>query len=792
MANAFLALVVPAGDGVGAWVDVSSMSPERTISVDGGAFGGSIYIEGSNDAQASAAPAAVGPFVGPTFAPQLFLQAWNFLRVRRVASGGVGTPTVTLAGPAAIANVFAAMNVPTADGVGTNTDISGGGDVNTFNVVGPFTGQLLIRTSTDGVNFSPTLIFDSGSAVGQTVVGVLSSCHIRRRGVTGGPAPLVSVGSQATSGAAGGGFPGYGAAPPAIAAASAAGASALVSRGDHTHQGALESGAYTAPAALQSSGLLSQTFALGVATLAITAIPTAFPGFGGAPPAITSTSSAGAAGTASRSDHTHALDLVAYNPSLAGMQASGVVQQTYAAPTATPAVLTMVAGQVPYGAANGTLTQNSQFFYTAATSRLNVLNAGTTVPTTSGLFWGASDTTIAGGAIHVGVQQAGALALVQARQTFVRSRGTVAVPTSVNNNDGISQITVQAHDGNGFRIPARYNTFVDTSYGAIVASTFMPLNMEFQVNPNTAGTGLGATMVTAGADFVSVSVAVATNSTIGFTWTSTTAGIPTGVPIVPNWHGTGGAATAVNTTPTIMDSADRRSYGYLAGAWHFATLDDYDPTATRVPFGGASAHTLADSANFTYNSGTQVLTVLNVRGVGSLSLQSQASITTIVLNDGPALAQIQGSWGPSVNATYALGTTTEAWTNVYTPLITGTNTTISLNGAGGSIWNNTAGGIAILAAAGGGIGIGNVAGIGNTNLSPTAAAGKVTISGTVAQALSIAIPVQVSSGNVVAAGIAAVALGLFGPGAVTSANPTEWLLLASPGGNRAIPMWPMP
>lgn len=435
MANVFASLPVPAAPGVGAWVDVSAMGPERTISVDGGAFDGSILLEGSNDAQVSSPPAAVGPFNGPTFAPKTFTQAWNFLRVRRVNGSG-GTPSVTIAAPAAVANVFGALVVPASDGVGAALDISGGGDVNTFTCMGAFTGQILIETSTDGVNFSPTLLFEIGGTIGFTLNGVLSAARVRRRGPGTAGTPLVSVGSQATAGAAGGAFPGYAAAPPAIAAVSSAGASALVSRGDHTHQGALESGAYSPPAALQSTGVLFQTFALGVATFAIVALPTSFPGFGGAPPAVANASSAGAAGTASRSDHTHAgvaslnggtgaatltstggtiaitgaapalnieviagafpgfggappavasasaagaagtasrsnhthaLDLVAYNPSLVGMQASGVVQQTYGAPTATPSVLTAAVGQVPFGLASGLLTTSASFTYSTTT-----------------------------------------------------------------------------------------------------------------------------------------------------------------------------------------------------------------------------------------------------------------------------------------------------------------------------------------------------------------------------------------------------------------------------------------
>jgi hypothetical protein len=282
VANVFLTLPVPADDGIGAWVDVSSLAPEKTITVDGGAFGGSLYIEGSNDAQASAAPCSIGPFVGGFSVPSTFVQTWNYLRTRRTGSGGVGTPTVGVAGPSAIANVFGAMNVPTGDGNGTPITLSGGGDANTFSVVGTVVGQLLIETSSDGVNFVPSLIFTAGvTAQTQNLTGVLNAARVRVRGSGGAAGPLVAVGSGATAGAAGGGFPGYGGTPPAIGTG-AAGTSALVSRSDHTHD-----------------GVHTVNGAGGDVTV------TAFPGFGGAPPAV-GTAAAGTASTASHSDHTHA------------------------------------------------------------------------------------------------------------------------------------------------------------------------------------------------------------------------------------------------------------------------------------------------------------------------------------------------------------------------------------------------------------------------------------------------------------------------------------------------------
>jgi hypothetical protein len=97
----------------------------------------------------------------------------------------------------------------------------------------------------------------------------------------------------------------------------------------------------------------------------------AFPGFGGAPPAVASASAAGVGATASRFDHTHAQDLVVYAPSLAGMQATGVIQQTYGAPNATPAVLNVSTGLIPFGNA-GLLAVEAAFAYNAGSNTLTV------------------------------------------------------------------------------------------------------------------------------------------------------------------------------------------------------------------------------------------------------------------------------------------------------------------------------------------------------------------------------------------------------------------------------------
>ncbi len=209
MSNVFVALPVTAADGIGAWVDTSAMVGLKTLSVDGGDFSGTLYIEGSNDAQASASPVDVSPFIRGQVAQQV-AGLFQFMRVRRTLTGvtPVGTPTVKIGAEVGAGAIFAAMNVPPdASSSGTPVDLSTGGSLNTFTVVGAFSGRIIIEVSTDaGVTWSPALVFDSGGRVSQNFVGVISRARVQRR-TTPGPTPNVAVASgELDPGGAGGGF----------------------------------------------------------------------------------------------------------------------------------------------------------------------------------------------------------------------------------------------------------------------------------------------------------------------------------------------------------------------------------------------------------------------------------------------------------------------------------------------------------------------------------------------------------------------------------------------------------
>jgi len=250
VANVFLALPVPAGDGVGAWIDTSLMAAGKTVSVDGGAFTGTLYLEASNDGQTSAGPVDCPPLMGGNISELEIVSVAQWMRVRRIgALVPFGAPTVNIAAPQA-ACVFAGLTVPPGDGAGVGADISAGGDVNTFNVVGPFSGQLFIDISTDaGATWSPAILVGSPgqvfgvpggalrNSITSRVLGVLSQVRVRRAGVLAGvAAPFVSVGSSTLGGSGSSGPTPYDLDPENVDnTLIGPGVDPRYSRGDHVH-----------------------------------------------------------------------------------------------------------------------------------------------------------------------------------------------------------------------------------------------------------------------------------------------------------------------------------------------------------------------------------------------------------------------------------------------------------------------------------------------------------------------------------------------------------------------------
>ena len=191
-----LTLNIPAGNGVGTASDADTLATTKTVLVTG-PFQGIAVLEAQ---LGSTGWCQVATFNGP--AQKTIKAAATALRVR-IQGYISGTPIVTVsAEDAAISGIE--LDVPTADGVGTASDISKLGDELTAVVIGNFTGALSIEVSNDGTNFRPA--FPTFTASGcRTTVAPVSQARVRRTGILpGGATPVVSVGAEVKSGAGAG------------------------------------------------------------------------------------------------------------------------------------------------------------------------------------------------------------------------------------------------------------------------------------------------------------------------------------------------------------------------------------------------------------------------------------------------------------------------------------------------------------------------------------------------------------------------------------------------------------
>lgn len=197
MSSIQVTLPVPAGNGVGAGVDVSLLAAEKTI-VIGGTVDASVTIEVSVDAGVTWAGIATMIGVGK----KTIAFAAQQMRVR-IDAYSSGTPTVDVGAEATTGN-FSAMNVPAADGDGTALDVSAYGWCNTITLEGdPVSSTLNIQVSQDGVDWATIATF---SAAGAKVVK-FSSQWARVQRVTGGGfvAGTVAISIGATDSGSGGG-----------------------------------------------------------------------------------------------------------------------------------------------------------------------------------------------------------------------------------------------------------------------------------------------------------------------------------------------------------------------------------------------------------------------------------------------------------------------------------------------------------------------------------------------------------------------------------------------------------
>lgn len=210
-----LNLPVPAADGSGAWVDVSSIGPERTISIDVGAnFEGELFVDAACTAGAAPIdPAQFTPVVrfdSTTQRKTTILLACNFLRVRRrfTRPENPTVPVVNVGGDAAGASVFGVLAVTAGDGLGAPFDISAGGEVLTVLTAGNFDRAAYIEGSQDaGATFARIEDFGKFEAAqGKTAICIFERIRVASEKSRSGDSPIVMVGCMALASLGSGGI----------------------------------------------------------------------------------------------------------------------------------------------------------------------------------------------------------------------------------------------------------------------------------------------------------------------------------------------------------------------------------------------------------------------------------------------------------------------------------------------------------------------------------------------------------------------------------------------------------
>lgn len=161
MANLFIDLPAPAGNGSGAAQNTAGMGATKTITVQG-AFRGTVIVEISNDG-------------GTTFPTLITFNAAGVVTIdacageMRVTREGVpdvnpGQPNIDVAANDDTVQI-ATLAVTAGNGTGAATVVSGFGQFYTLACAGAFGGAVNIQISEDGTSWSQIITFSSGGGV---------------------------------------------------------------------------------------------------------------------------------------------------------------------------------------------------------------------------------------------------------------------------------------------------------------------------------------------------------------------------------------------------------------------------------------------------------------------------------------------------------------------------------------------------------------------------------------------------------------------------------------------------
>jgi hypothetical protein len=190
MANVFANLPLPAGNGAGAAVDVSTMGRSRTIVVSGAFSGALITVEASVDGGVTFAP--VASFQGGRRELTIDVAA-EFMRT--LVSGR--SNAVPFSANVDVSSnddggLFLAIPLPAGNGNGAAVDASALGTFNTFIVGGTFAGaRILVEVSEDGVGWAPLISFAAqGNIANRIVTAAWYRANVSGRS---GPVPFTAT-----------------------------------------------------------------------------------------------------------------------------------------------------------------------------------------------------------------------------------------------------------------------------------------------------------------------------------------------------------------------------------------------------------------------------------------------------------------------------------------------------------------------------------------------------------------------------------------------------------------------
>jgi hypothetical protein len=198
MSNQFVNLPVPAGNGVGAAVDVSTFGASKSIVVGGNAQA-QITIEVNND------PAQLGSWSAlktvqntGEFVVNVACR-WMRVRVSNYNSYAGGAPNVDVGGTTD-GTTFQALAAPAGSGVAAASNTAALGLYKTVQVGGDYRGTVIVEVSEDGNDYGQPFSFGGQSPGIQSKVIAAEFMRVRRVGVPkiDPGLPIVNVGATDT------------------------------------------------------------------------------------------------------------------------------------------------------------------------------------------------------------------------------------------------------------------------------------------------------------------------------------------------------------------------------------------------------------------------------------------------------------------------------------------------------------------------------------------------------------------------------------------------------------------